>query len=422
MRGLFVFCGFLFFLWGCSSSVAEKPIADTQPKFDSTPLIYKQIDGAKKAKAIDAIFSAKHDADLFNGSVLVAQRGVVVYKKTFGWFDYGKKTRLADTSAIQIASVSKQFTAAAIMLLKQRGLLRYDDPVEKYLPNFPYTGITIRHLLTHRSGLSRYTDMCDIYFRELGNDPDVYNNDSVLALMNRLKPAPFAKPGEKFKYSNTGYVLLASVVEKISKQKFAAFMQINFFDTLGMKHTWINDNPKNQAGKAISYYRKWERWDENYLDAVTGDKGVYTNPTDLFIWDRALKQGSILSRETVQDAFIGASPELEEKEYWNYGFGWRTIAFKEDGAKAVFHNGWWHGSTSVFYRGVSDDVTIIILCNKFNRGIYNVQAILQLLGAHHLPFEEEEVPLSGKDSAKLSDSVKQTHPEKKPHAKKKSRH
>ncbi len=422
MRGVSLFYVLLVSLWGCSASVVDKPIGDTKPKFDSTSIIYNQIDGAKKAAALDAIFATKYKADLFNGSVLIAQRGVVIYHKTFGWFDYVKKTPLTDSSSIQIASVSKQFTAAAIMLLQQRGLLQYNDPVEKYLPNFPYSGITIRHLLTHRSGLSRYTDMCDIYYRELGQEPETYNNDSVLALMSRLKPAPFAKPDEKFKYSNTGYVLLASIVEKIAKQHFASFMQTNFFDPLQMKHSWINDSPKPSAKKGLSYYRKWDRWDENYLDAVTGDKGVYTTTADLFLWDRALKDGTLLNKTTLNEAFTPASPELEEKKTWNYGFGWRTVTFKEDGARAVFHNGWWHGFTSVFYRGLTEDVTIIILCNKVNRGIYNVQPILQLLGAHHLPFEEEDAALSSKDSAGLNDSSKKTKPEKKAHAKKKSRH
>jgi CubicO group peptidase (beta-lactamase class C family) len=351
---------------------------------DSTAIIYKLLDGEKKAFALDTHFASLAKADLFNGSVLIAQRGVVIYNKAFGWADYTNKDSLRLSSPIQLASVSKQFTAAAILLLKQEGKLNYDDPVQKYFPDTFFHGITIRQLLTHRSGLPIYTYFCDDYYRKKKEMPEHFNNDSVLMLMRKIKPSPDHKPNEKYDYCNTGYVFLASIVEKISGMSFAQFMHDRFFVPLKMYNTWVNTDSSRSTEKTKAYYGKWKYWDENYLDGVSGDKGVFSTTTDLFIWDRALRNETILKQSTLKDAFIGYSPELEGKESWNYGFGWRIRTFS-DGAKAVFHNGWWHGSTTTFYRGLSDDVTIIILCNKYNRGIYYVDPILDLLGAHHLP-------------------------------------
>ena len=147
------------------------------------------------------------------------------------------------------------------------------------------------------------------------------------------------------------------------------------------------------------YYKTWIRWEDSFLDEVSGDKGVFASVGDMFIWDRALRNGEVISTELLQKAFTGYSEELSGKKTWNYGYGWRTVDFP-DGARAVFHNGRWHGYTSTFYRGISDDVTIIILCNKFNRGIYNVQPVLKLLNAHYLDTHDEETPADPSDAGK----------------------
>lgn len=374
----------------CAATDKDSYRTASQP-IDSTAIIYKLIDGKNKALWLDSHFTSLANADLFNGSVLVAQRGVIIYQKAFGWGDYGKKDMLRTTSSIQLASVSKQFTAAAIMLLKQQGKLNYDDPLQNYFKDSLFAGITIRQLLAHRSGLPTYTYFCDDYYRKLKKIPSHFNNDSVVELMKRLRPVPDHQPNEKFDYNNTGYVLLASIVEQISGQPFARFMKENFFQPLKMNNTWMNTDSSRFTEKTKAYYGKWKQWDENYLDGVVGDKGVFSTPGDLFLWDQALKHSKLLNKATLAEAFVGYSPELIGKETWNYGFGWRIRTF-DDGAKAVFHNGWWHGNTTTFYRGVSDDVTVIILCNKFNKSIYWVDPILEVLGAHHLPlvFPDED--------------------------------
>lgn len=395
---------FLLFICLCSCSSEKKaPAVIVAPPVDSTPIIFKQINGTVKQEQLDTFFSHRFVEGKFSGCVLVAQRGIVLYEKAFGWRDHEKRDSLELSHSFQLASVSKQFTAAAIMLLHQQGKLNYDDTAGKYIPGFPWHGVTIRHLLTHRAGLDKYTNICDNYYRDRKLEPPSYfTNDSALRLMTDLHVHAFHKPDEKFKYSNTGYIILANIVERISGKPYHAFMKENFFDPLGMKNTWVATDGMDHPGKARGYFGQWKWWSDNFLDGVTGDKGVYASVGDMFLWDRAMKKGTILKPEILQDAFTGASPELNEKRPWNYGFGWRTIRF-DDGAQAVFHNGWWHAYTTTFYRGISDDVTIIILCNKQNKGIYNTRPVLAILGAHHLPFDDEE---GGSDSETTAETAR----------------
>ena len=386
MRILFFLFSIIIFFCSCGNSNPPKTIA---PAIDSTEIISKQINATIKKQQLDTFFEHRFVEGRFSGCVLVAQRGIVLYKKAFGWADHEKRDSLEITSSFQLASVSKQFTAAAIMLLHQEGKLNYDDTVGKFIPGFYYHGITIKQLLTHRGGLDKYTNICDNYYRTKGCEPVEFNNDSAIDLMAALNVRPFREPDKMFEYSNTGYVILADVVEKIAQQPFYKFMQENFFTPLSMIHTWIATDGMVHKEKTKGYFAKWNWWQDNFLDGVTGDKGVFSSVEDLYLWDRSLREGTILKLEIVKDAFKQYSPDLDNKKYWNYGFGWRTISF-EDGAVAAFHNGWWHGYTSAFYRGTSDDVTVIILCNKFNKGIYNMQPILSILGAHILPVIEEE--------------------------------
>lgn len=358
-----------------------------KPVVDSTALIYAQIHGKEKAFRLDTLFRHLHDADHFNGTVLVAQRGVVIYKQAFGFSDYGKKDTLSLTSSFQLASVSKQFTAAAIMLLEQEGKLNYNDSLQKFFPTFPYHGITIRLLLTHRAGLANYLYFLDEEYRKTGQKPDKLSNTEMLTELISMQPKPYRQPDVKYEYSNTGYALLAAVVEKISGQAFCAFMKENFFKPLHMDHTYIITDTCARPVAPKAYYAAWKTWDMNCFDYVTGDKGVFSTVEDMYKWSTALYSGSPLTAKTLAEAFTPASPE--KKGTSNYGFGWRTRDLTQ-GGKAVFHNGWWHGYTSAFFRRLDDKTTIVILCNKFNRGIYNLRPVLDILGGPNIPVVEDE--------------------------------
>lgn len=394
MRGIFVMRHFAFLiplvLLFCSCEESEGYTGSDTLRAAFAPDYHRQIDAALKEIRLDTFFQRKFVEGTFSGCVLVAQNGVVLYERAFGWENHEKREPLTLESSFQLASVSKQFTAAAILLLVQNGELNLTDSIRKFFPALPYFNVTIHDLLTHRAGMDKYTNICDNFYRGQGIDPpSEYNNDSVVNLFCRMQVKAIREPNVKYDYSNTGYVLLAAVVEHISEMPFHEFMKENFFDPLGMNHTWINGDTASHPHMARGYYKSWNRWDDGFLDRVAGDKGVYASVSDMLIWDRALRRGVILNQDMQQLAYTGYSEELTGKKTWNYGYGWRIVDFP-DKARAVFHNGWWHGYTSAFYRGLTDDVTIVILCNKFNRGIYNVQPVLQILGAHYIETPEEE--------------------------------
>lgn len=388
MRYFAFFIPLIFFFSSCGENETVSRTDTVLPY--SLEFCGKCYDAARKEIRLDTFFQRKFVEGTFSGCVLVAEHGKVLYQRAFGWENHEQRDSLSLESSFQLASVSKQFTAAAILYLVQNGQLSLEDSIRRFFPELPYYNVTIHDLLTHRAGMDKYTNICDNYYREKGVDPPgLYNNDSVVSLFSRLRVKAIRNADEKYDYSNTGYVLLATVVERVSEMPFHEFMQKNFFEPLGMNQTWINGDTATHPHMARGYYKSWNRWDDGFLDRVSGDKGVYASVGDMLKWDRALRHGTILNTRMQDLAYTAYSDDLIGKKTWNYGYGWRTIDFR-DQAKAVFHNGWWHGYTSAFYRDLTDDVTIVILCNKFNRGIYNVQPVLEILGAHFLETEEEE--------------------------------
>lgn len=330
----------------------------------------KESDGGESAEPravviatkFDSLFSALAEKKGFNGNVLVGIYGNVVYKNAFGYSDLKTKEPLNVKSVFQIASVTKQFTAVAVMMLKEQGKIDYADTVQKYIPGFPYKNITIRQLLSHRSGLPNYMYFSGKYWK---NKREYLTNEKLLEIMKRYKPYPEFTPDRRYKYSNTGYAVLALVVERVSGLSYDEFLEQNIFFPLGMTSTFVY-NPKNR--KTIEYetngYTKRKRkTSPDFLDGVTGDKGIYSTVEDLFTWDQALYTEKLVKQSTLEEAFTPSSYDFKRDN--NYGFGWRidTLA---DGSKVVYHGGWWRGYNSLFLRRLDDHTTIIILCNKVN--------------------------------------------------------
>lgn len=319
---------------------------------------------AKKAKIIDSVFSVLQAKTGFNGCVLYGERGRLVFKKAYGYDDFKTKKRLTVTSAFQLASVSKMFTAMAIMILKEQGLLNYDDSVRKFIPELPYTGITIRNLLNHRSGLPDYMHFSDNYW----DQTKPLSNEDMIRIMVVYQPPKYFSPGNGFDYCNTNYALLASVVERITKKPFDKFVKEKIFDPLGMNHSFIYHL---EEGKEIPEYvpvgvaghhagRSLPRVEPNhYQNGVIGDKGVYTTVEDLFKWDQALARNLLVSESTFKEALTEGSPRFSK---WkdNYGFGWRL---KAERVNTAYHYGWWKGFRSYFIRDLDQEKTIIVLTN-----------------------------------------------------------
>ena len=378
---LYIFAFILLFACGIAETNNESVDRDLPLSPDSIEKILVKIHAKEKAYRIDTLFANKVKNSGFNGCVLVAQSGQVIYKKAFGYANFKSKDSLTTHSAFQLASASKTLTAAAILLLKDRGLLRLSDPVQKFFPEFPYPGVTVKSLLSHRSGLGNYVYFCEPYCKSNEYNGCTFDNKAVLSVIQTYKPPVYAKPDKKFEYCNTNYALLASIVEKVSGIAFAGFMESNFFKPLGMNDTWIHDakTDKTHRNKTTGYNGLGKPEEDTYADDVLGDKGVYSTVEDLFKWDQALYSEKILKKETIAEAFTGYSNEHKGKR--NYGYGWRMT---DDGKnpKLIYHNGWWHGYNSLFLRRPSDRTTVIVLSNKYNRSTYHVEGVLSILSGN----------------------------------------
>jgi CubicO group peptidase (beta-lactamase class C family) len=365
-------------LYACTESRSgEKKFVVTdslQLHNDSIHRQFNQADAAIKAYQLDTFFYNMHKKRAFNGTVLIAQHGQIIYKGAFGYADLRKKDSLTTNTAFQLASVSKQFTAMAVMILKERGLLSYDDQVQKFYPQFPYNGITVRMLLTHRSGLPDYTYFSEDFWPDRKKFLD---NQEVIKMMAIHQPKPYYLPDKRYDYSNTGYSVLAAIVEKASGMKFENFMQKEVFKPLGMTHTWVYNGTNTAMTEkvAVGYTAGRRVVANSYLNGATGDKGVYSTVEDMFKWDRALYTGKLIKATTLEEAFQPANKEMKKE---NYGYGWRLKTL-ECGQPVVYHGGWWHGYKSYFMRNRKDQSTVIVLTNIANHSLGHLKNIQPIL-------------------------------------------
>ncbi|MBA3706107.1 MAG: beta-lactamase family protein [Bacteroidetes bacterium] len=382
MKSIFVFlASFLLLFSSCNNSNNNSVSETVSPPPSNNDSINKflKVYSNKKTKQLDALFKNKVKTARFNGCVLVAQHGKIIYKNVWGLADFKTKKPLTINSSFQLASASKTLTASAILLLKDQEKLKLTDGIQQYLPNFPYQGITIEMLLTHRSGLSNYVYFCEPYCDELNcYNGSVFDNNALMHIIELYKPSIYFKPNRKFEYCNTNYALLALIIEKISGLSFADFMDKNFFKPLGMNDTWVHNYKSTitRENKTLGHDASGRLDKEIYADDVVGDKGIYSTVEDMFKWDQALYTQKILKKETIEEAFTGYSNEHKGKR--NYGYGWRLIDNGKNN-KIVYHNGWWHGYNTLFYRRPLDQTTVIILTNKDNRTIYHIEDVLAIL-------------------------------------------
>jgi len=315
-----------------------------------------------KAAKLHKTFANLHKAKSFNGAVLYAENGKIVYQNGFGYANALTRDSVKIESSFQAASVSKMFTATAIMMLKEEGKLKYDEYVYKYLPDFPYKNITVRQLLNHRSGISRYMYLVEDHWDVKKHIP----NKEVYRIFKEKKPALYYTPNSRFHYCNTNYVMLAILIEKLSGEKFDDFVAKHIFKPLGMNHSLVYnslDNPQlENPTKGHRYLRRKgaQVYEDSFLNGVTGDKNVYTSVGDLFLFDQALYNNTLVSEETLKEAFKEGSLRRKKIGRDNYGFGWRIKWGQEH---IVFHFGWWKGYKSCFIRDMKKKRTLIILSN-----------------------------------------------------------
>ena len=358
-------------LISCSSKDEKRY---TEEEVQSWPVvdidvIFKDLDQPtldKKAAQIDKAFQNLKKKTTFNGTVLFAEKGRIVLEKAYGVSNL--RTRKGDLSVddvFQLSSVSKMFTAEAIMILKSRQLLDYDADIRTYIPEFPYEGITTRMLLTHRSGLSRYETLADNHW------PDKkvpFTNNDMIDYYVKYHPDPYFKPDNGFHYCNVNYALLASIVERVSGKSFVDFMREDVFDAIGMNDSYIYDMPTDTMVSLYlpncvqGYYvgRRRPRQAQNeYLNGVKGDKIMFSNVEDMYRFKVAIDYGLLVPDSIQNEAFMPGSPKYSKRKD-NYGFGWRISRKYPD---CYYHYGWWKGYRSFFMFDKQNDRTIIVLTN-----------------------------------------------------------
>ncbi len=307
-----------------------------------------------------------HARSQFNGSLLVAVHGRIVYEDAFGAANIHTGASFTPATVSCVASVSKQFTAMAVMMLAEQGCVAYDQTISRYFAELPrcYAAVSLRNLLNMTSGIVDYP--------ELGADhPGITNNEVVQALCRRQ--ALSFHPGDKYSYCNANYVLLSLIVERVTGGSFQSFLQARIFDRLGMSNTFIYSNPRRKAGNVPIGYDEAGRMDD-YVSYTTGDGGMYSTAGDLFKWDQALNTGILVSPSTLALAF---TPSAVRSGTSTYGFGWNVT---EDGhGRSVWHTGNTCGFRSYIYRGLTERTTVIMLTNggqtdrvKINEAIINI--------------------------------------------------
>lgn len=300
-------------------------------------------------------------------AVLVAANGKTLHRRGYGMADLELNRPATPATSFYLASVSKQFTAMAIMLLAEQQLLGYEDTLPTFFPEIPAYGstITVRHLLHHTAGLKDYPRLLSSHpmsdpgavFSELRG----LTNRDVLQAVQRQK-APEFEAGARYDYSNSGYVLLALIVELVSGQPYHRFMHEHIFAPLGMVNTLVYDASRpvvrNVAQGYIVEGENYRRWEYPLL--TMGDGGMYSTIDDLFLWDRALSKQRLVSPETLQLAFTSGLTSAGEP--CNYGFGWMTEPFR--GLRQVHHSGNLYPFNTYLTRFLDEDVTIAILSNS----------------------------------------------------------
>ena len=320
----------------------------------------------------------------FNGVILVASDGTIRYHKAFGFRNYEDKTPLDTTAIFELASVSKQFTAMVIMMLKEDGKLNYEDSLSKYIPGLPYKGITIRHLLTHTSGLPDYQAVMDEHW----DKSRVASNDDNINYLIQYHPPALFRPGDQYTYSNTGYMLLASLAEKASGEDFIELCRRRIFIPLEMHSSDIRTNEEKKRLKNFApgyiYVDEQQRYvpadsfpEFNYTIWLGDRKGpgrVSSTSSDLFKWDRALYQDRLVKQAILQEAFTPM--KLNSDSLSNYGFGWEIIP-ESDNGKIVFHTGDNPGYKTAIMRYIDSDKTIIVLSNNASDKMGSIVSFIQ---------------------------------------------
>ena len=348
--------------------------------------------------SLDSLFLSHLNEKAPGAAVLVSYKGKKLMSKGYGLRDLSAQTLITPTTNMRMASVSKQFTALAILRLVDQGLLRLEDPLTKYWPYAAFEGITIIQLINHTSGIADY----ESFFMEEWDRSKIVENKDILSWLE-TNPKPLFAPGTKFEYSNTAYLVLALLVEKVSGQEFSVFAKEQVFEEAGMTRTnYFNlAKPIDIPERAYCYEQdslgNWKQYDHFFLNGVMGDGAVYTSIDDYFTYDQAIRNQSILSDSLHQllHRYRSIVPK-EEADYFfqrfsflkgdhvAYGMGWFITE------SHALHTGGWYGTRTIVVRDLKRPLTITIFLNSSQSFETLINAAFQLVD-HYLAQMEQSL-------------------------------
>ncbi len=359
---------------GCNSNTNGKQLHNELKTDDSLTLTrYKD--------SLDWFFNyLLLDNDNFSGGILVAKNGHILYENYRGFADRTKKDSITAETPFHVASTSKTFTAIAILQLVEQGKLNFEDPLTKFFPAMPYPDLKVRHLLSHSSGITNYANLLP---RFKWNTRKPATNNDVLHILFTHKPRLEFYPGTRFKYSNINFVILASLVERISGERFPDYIQKHIFDVAGMSNSYVYSETTPRSLFMDSYFANGRLYGFNYLDNLYGDKNVYTTCRDLFKYDSVMYSGGLVKKELLDAAQLPYYMDHRNRDTLEYyGLGFRLKVFN-DSTKIAYHNGWWHGNNAVFQRLINEGVTIIVTGSRFNRKIYDATLVANIFAPYY---------------------------------------
>ncbi len=374
-----VLCFLIFFSFTFScinNDKKDKKTIETETIPIDTVKIKKEINAEFKAKAIEEVINQKI-AGGFNGNVLVAQKDVIIYERSVGYANFEDTLKNNKDTKFQLASLSKTFTAVATMKMVEDGLLGLDNTVKDYFPCFPYEGVTLRSLLSHRSGLPYYQYEFD---KKVRSEKIYPTNQQMMLWFCDAVPVPkvLNMPDHYFGYNNTNFAILAAIIEKVSGKTFDEYLHEKILVPAKMLNTFA-ENSKRQAFNVnkTTGYQYGKKLPKDYYDDIQGDKGIFSTGRDLFNWYKVLKSESVLSKESLREMYTPRS--FEHPGLRNYGYGFRLWVNGKQQTDYIYHTGWWKGYNTIMFFDLRDDFVIILLSNKYNRSVYNIKEIVDIL-------------------------------------------
>ncbi len=364
-----------------------------------------------QAELLDSVFTVMYDQHQFNGAVLVAEKGEIVFEKGYGYSNETTRSLNNTQTIFELASCSKQFTAAAIVLLKRQGKLNYSDNLSKYIPELGFWDpVTIDDLLRHTSGLPDYLmDMSQTWDKSR-----IATNDDLIAFYAARKDTLQFVPGSLHDYNNTNYAILASIIERVSGQSYGEFLSKQLFKPLGMKHTFVY-NRRQHARKlknyAIGYVWAPGSFDKvtlddprhgdetvRFLDGIVGNAKVNSTVDDLYKWITALRENKLFTENEFEE--MTRVTQTSQGKTIPYGYG--LDLSKGENKFAFGHTGSWDGYVTFLYHDFIKNRTIIVLQN-FQKGAYPFENITQVLNGQPLTTEYRgKIPLAEEEIRKYA--------------------